>query len=447
MNSFNPAGLLPVPDHFDSQALTEALAAKTADLPLLERDAARDFAAGIPPETTAERHRCQPEEIRAALARARQTLGEAGLANPLTAHGDPALLIVTPNEPAQDSGDAGAVSGELLTGVRTGAELKAPPLDPAADERLRFVDFVLHDAEEGYRAILKELYLAWQEFNERFFGERLQPPHLTIASGPPRALGFFKSLTDYGGRIQITLDARVLAPPGALRRRFVKESWPAEGTRRFVKDLLKHEMVHQYLAEVEQFEDGENAKHGEAFADVCNRIGRAEGLPRVYTRRRGQQDAGKPLANLWPVNVRPAEFYRGHVIPPAQGRPARPPALRGLTGVLNLFRHLLDTGQADRLAGIVRREAARSHEPACAAKPAAEKGQVSHLNPAWLEWNGGCVRQLLHAICSRKMTDLMPLLADALEAAGCRDELVLFHCRLPARHTRDCWVLNELGWA
>ena len=68
-------------DPFDPQALTDAWAAQTAGLPLLERAAARDFAAGIPPETTAEQHRCQPEEIRAALARARQALGEAGLAN------------------------------------------------------------------------------------------------------------------------------------------------------------------------------------------------------------------------------------------------------------------------------------------------------------------------------------------------------------------------------
>ncbi len=42
------------------------------------------------------------------------------------------------------------------------------------------------------------------------------------------------------------------------------------------------------------------------------------------------------------------------------------------------------------------------------------------------------------------MFDLMPLLADMLEAAGCGDELLLGHCRLPVKHTRDCWVVNSL---
>src|SRR5437016_2591461 len=88
---------------------------------------------------------------------------------------------------------------------------KAPPQgDPLNDERMRFVDFVMNEAAERYRFLLGELYLAWQGFNERFFKERLQPPHLTIASGPPRALGIFKSFTDYGGRTQITIDARVV---------------------------------------------------------------------------------------------------------------------------------------------------------------------------------------------------------------------------------------------
>ena len=65
-------------------------------------------------------------------------------------------------------------------------------------------------------------------------------------------------------------------------------------------DLLLHEMVHQFLAEVEHYSDKENAKHDAAFADVCNRIGRKMGLPRVYTKRRGpqgrRQAAGEFLA-------------------------------------------------------------------------------------------------------------------------------------------------------
>jgi hypothetical protein len=354
-----------------------------------------------------------------------------------------ATLIAPPAGDVCVKPDATSVTdgAPMLPGMEDAAlSILSLPIDPADEESMRFVDFVRTHAHELYRLPLEELYVTWQGFNEQFFEERLKLPHLTIASGPPRALGFFKTLTDYGGRTQITIDARIVA----ARRKFVNEPWPAEGTRLFVHDILLHETVHQYLAEVEHHDDQENAKHGEAFTDVCNRIGKTMGLPRVYTRRRGPQDAGKPAANSWPINVRPAGYYLGHVNPPREGRIERGPDLRGLAGAVNLFRYLLDAGQIDKLAGIVHREAERTHEHTCKAKPAAEKGAISRLDPAWLAWNNGCIKQLLHAIGKRKMTDLMPLLGDALESAGCRDELLLTHCHLPVRHTRDCWVAKCL---
>jgi len=37
----------------------------------------------------------------------------------------------------------------------------------------------------------------------------------------------------------------------------------------------------------------------------------------------------------------------------------------------------------------------------------------------------------------------MPVLADALEEAGCDDAAVLAHCRDPqAPHVRGCWVVD-----
>ncbi len=38
----------------------------------------------------------------------------------------------------------------------------------------------------------------------------------------------------------------------------------------------------------------------------------------------------------------------------------------------------------------------------------------------------------------------MPILADALEDAGCDDADVLNHCREPAHHVRGCWVLDRV---
>jgi hypothetical protein len=38
----------------------------------------------------------------------------------------------------------------------------------------------------------------------------------------------------------------------------------------------------------------------------------------------------------------------------------------------------------------------------------------------------------------------MPILADALQDAGCQDEVVLIHCRGEGPHVRGCWVVDLL---
>jgi hypothetical protein len=36
----------------------------------------------------------------------------------------------------------------------------------------------------------------------------------------------------------------------------------------------------------------------------------------------------------------------------------------------------------------------------------------------------------------------MPILADALQDAGCNDDAVLDHCRGEGPHVRGCWVVD-----
>jgi hypothetical protein len=36
----------------------------------------------------------------------------------------------------------------------------------------------------------------------------------------------------------------------------------------------------------------------------------------------------------------------------------------------------------------------------------------------------------------------MPVLADALQEAGCEDDEVLAHCRAGGPHARGCWVVD-----
>lgn len=66
------------------------------------------------------------------------------------------------------------------------------------------------------------------------------------------------------------------------------------------------------------------------------------------------------------------------------------------------------------------------------------------LNESWMLWNNGTVRKLAKAMyVERRFADL-PLMADALEEAGCDNEDILAHCRSRDEHVRGCWVLDLL---
>jgi hypothetical protein len=64
------------------------------------------------------------------------------------------------------------------------------------------------------------------------------------------------------------------------------------------------------------------------------------------------------------------------------------------------------------------------------------------VDPAWLEWNRGVVLQMARAIDKERCFENLPILADALEEAGCGDRDILNHCRQPSEHVRGCWVID-----
>ncbi len=65
-------------------------------------------------------------------------------------------------------------------------------------------------------------------------------------------------------------------------------------------------------------------------------------------------------------------------------------------------------------------------------------------DPAWLAWNGGTVRTLARAVHDDNAFERLPVLADALEDAGCADAEVLGHLREPGPHVRGCWAVRLL---
>jgi hypothetical protein len=64
--------------------------------------------------------------------------------------------------------------------------------------------------------------------------------------------------------------------------------------------------------------------------------------------------------------------------------------------------------------------------------------------PAWLAWEGGTVPKLAQAVYDERAFDRLPLLADALEDAGCTDAELLGHLRGPGPHVRGCWAVDLL---
>jgi hypothetical protein len=66
------------------------------------------------------------------------------------------------------------------------------------------------------------------------------------------------------------------------------------------------------------------------------------------------------------------------------------------------------------------------------------------LQPAWLTWQGGTIPKLAAATYSDRTFDSLPLVADALEDAGCSDPEILGHLRGPGPHVRGCWAVDLL---
>jgi hypothetical protein len=58
-------------------------------------------------------------------------------------------------------------------------------------------------------------------------------------------------------------------------------------------------------------------------------------------------------------------------------------------------------------------------------------------------WRTSTVLALAQGIYDERAFDRMPILADALQDAGCENEDILNHCRDPKQiHVRGCWVVD-----
>ena len=63
---------------------------------------------------------------------------------------------------------------------------------------------------------------------------------------------------------------------------------------------------------------------------------------------------------------------------------------------------------------------------------------------SFLQWNNGCIRGLAEQMYGDDDFSHMPILADALEEAGCENTEILNHCRADVPHRRGCAVVDVL---
>ena len=65
------------------------------------------------------------------------------------------------------------------------------------------------------------------------------------------------------------------------------------------------------------------------------------------------------------------------------------------------------------------------------------------LSPDWLQYNNGLAAKVVSSVYQDHDFSGMPILADALEEAGCDAVRLLEHCRGSGPHA-GCWVLDSL---
>jgi hypothetical protein len=68
--------------------------------------------------------------------------------------------------------------------------------------------------------------------------------------------------------------------------------------------------------------------------------------------------------------------------------------------------------------------------------------RTAPLPASVLAWGSGTIPKLAQAMYEDRAFERLPILADALEEAGCTDKPILDHCRESGPHVKGCWVVD-----
>ena len=135
-----------------------------------------------------------------------------------------------------------------------------------------------------------------------------------------------------------------------------------------------------------------------------------------------------------------------HAIPPDEWTPGSPPpAIHSHYTALMLYREFCSSSigvhavhAADGLAD----GAGERHEQARLMR--CIFGHPFRSRTVDARWLVPAVVSLARTIYEGRAFDRLPILADALEAAGCDDSELFAHCRSEGPHVRGCWVVDAM---
>jgi hypothetical protein len=179
-------------------------------------------------------------------------------------------------------------------------------------------------SQDGYDA---RLYDLWDRWNDEFFEGRMVPSLIQLTDpGQTQCYGCCTTFSGLAG-IHSAIKIRRSILDGTLRDLKHGNRNP-QGLRRFLEDVLLHEMVHQWHHEVTGDTDPPDYRgHGPAFSAKVNEIGARLGLPRVGRTRMKRDCADKGLESPqhWPHNVRPDVYYLGAHVPSRMDKPKTVP--------------------------------------------------------------------------------------------------------------------------
>lgn len=164
------------------------------------------------------------------------------------------------------------------------AQVKAGAIAPARGAHVATRAQIEAEGDE----LVATLYALFDSYNEKHFAGALAAPLVVATLTSPRAFA------DASERDVNGLRSIIRIHPSTLRK-----------GETFIADVLLHEMIHVWQFEVQRDREDGYRGHGPQFADKCNELGRALGLPPVSAKGR----KGLPDCASWPLCVRPSGYY------------------------------------------------------------------------------------------------------------------------------------------